>query len=182
MVTLGPSDVECTVLTFREGLLSPVGHDLKLRAESLTVELDGTAIQAAIDARALVVVAAMRGDEELPSALSASDREDIESRLQREILDVKKHPRIQFVATSVARDAGGAVVTGDLTVRGKTLRIALKFTEIQGSQHPEPVLGAEVAVRQTDLGMKPYRAMLGTLRVRDDVIVRVLVRKSAVAV
>ncbi|MCC7535855.1 MAG: YceI family protein [Deltaproteobacteria bacterium] len=186
ITTLGPQDVECTVLTFREGLLSPVGHDLKLRVEKLRVEIAEARdrVEAFLDARSIVVVCAMHGDQEKPDALSASDRRDIEARLHKEILEVSRYPEIGFRSSSIEHRDLETVVRGDLTIRGITRSISLSFRPIDGAS-PSPSRDrtscAEVAIRQTDLGLKPYRAMLGTLRVRDDVTVRVLARPAALA-
>ena len=183
MTTLGPEDVECTILTLREGVLSPIGHDLKLRAERLSVEIDEgfERAEAVVDARSIIVVAAMHGDEEIRSGVSASDRRDIEARMLKEVLVVARHPEIRFASSSIERRDDGATVTGELTLHGVTRTIRLDFRHETSAALPEPVYRADVRLKQTDFDIAPYRAMLGALRVRDEVVVRVLVRAAAIA-
>ena len=62
--------------------------------------------------------------------------------------------------------AGGGrlVVEGDLTLAGQTRPIAAELAMTDDGH----VTGA-IAVTQTTWGIKPYRGLLGALKVRDDV-------------
>ena len=65
---------ELLVFTFKEGLLAPLAHDLKLRAESfeLTVEESGDSfnIRLEVDPRSLRVFSAVKDGQDTPDALS----------------------------------------------------------------------------------------------------------------
>jgi polyisoprenoid-binding protein YceI len=153
----------CRVLTFREGLLSPVGHDLTLRVQRFSVEVaaDGASLEARFDAGSLMV--------EAPASLSAHDRASIEENIRREVLEVRRHPEIRFRA-KVSRDGDRAQLDGTLALKGveRPLRIA--------SERVGEMWRARVTLHQQDFGIKPYTAMLGALRVRADVIVEIEVR------
>lgn len=166
--THGPDTARCEVLVFREGLLSAVGHDLILRATALEVEVaaDARAVEARIDARSLRVVTALRDGRPLPGALKASDVRDIEEAIATEVLHAARFPEIRLVSAEVQRTDGGYEVHGSLSLAGATRPIVLAVRR-EGDR-----LATEVTLHQPDFGVKPYRAMLGALRVKPDVVVR----------
>lgn len=169
MITLGPDTASCEVFTFKEGLLSPVAHDLLLRVTAFELAIDPAtpAISARLDARSLRVVSAMRDGRPAPDALSAADRADIERTLQGAVLDAGRHPEIRFVSSAAAADGGGYRVEGTLTLAGASRPLTVRAVREEGR------LVASVRLHQPDFGIKPYRAMLGALRVQPDVVVRV---------
>jgi polyisoprenoid-binding protein YceI len=163
---------ECLVFTFKDGLLSKVAHDLKLSVTRFSVDIDlaELAVQAELDARSLRVVHAVQGDEAAPAALSAADKEKIVSQIQKEVLHVDQYPRIAFTSRRVsARPGGGYSVNGDLTLHGTTRSISFE-TRVEGSQQV-----AEVELHQPDYGIVPFRAMLGTLKVKPHVRLRIAI-------
>jgi len=169
MPTFGPDRADCHVLVFREGLLSAVGHDLVLRAGGVSVELAGdrSAVRVEVDARTLRVRHAVRGGRELPDALRPSDRQDIEAAIRGAVLQSDRFPAIRFASTGVAPRGAGWDVRGSLTVAGATREVAFQVRRVDGR------LEAEGTLHQPDFGIRPYRAMLGALKVRADVLVRV---------
>jgi polyisoprenoid-binding protein YceI len=71
----------------------------------------------------------------------------------------------------VQRGAGGAgslVVEGDLTLAAQTRPIAAELAMTDDGH----VTGT-IPVTQTTWGIKPYRGLMGALKVRDDVEVRI---------
>lgn len=169
--TYGPESARCEVLVFREGLLSSVGHDLVLRAEALEVAIDpeGPSVTAKIDASGLRVVTALCDGRPLPGALSPSDVRDIERAVAREVLRAERFPVIRFVSTRVEPAGDGYEVQGSLAVAGALRPFTLPVRRDGGR------LTAEATLHQPDLGIRPYRAMLGALRVKPDVLIRVSV-------
>jgi polyisoprenoid-binding protein YceI len=161
---------ECTVLTFKDGLLAAVAHDLQLRVSRFTVEVadDGSAVSARFDAASLRVVAALR-DGRPSDALSARDRRSIEASIADEVLEVRRYPEIRFRSTSVAQAGERAEIAGELTLHGHTRPLALAAARRDGKWR------AEVALQQPDFGITPYTALLGTLRIQPRIVIRVLV-------
>jgi polyisoprenoid-binding protein YceI len=160
----------CTVFTFKEGVLSAIAHDLKLRVETLDVKVEGESrVTATFDARSLRVVCAQKNGTDDPGALSAGDKHKIEETLAKDVLESRRFPEIRFISTAVEPDPRGEghLVRGDLTLHGVTREISFTARTLGG------VRVAEVTLHQPDFGITPYRAMLGALKLRPDVRVRV---------
>ena len=77
---------------------------------------------------------------------------------------------------SVEVDGARAVIKGSLTLTGKTRPLVIEAARRDGRWV------AEVSLHQPDFGIKPYSAMLGTLRVKPDVTVVVSLPAEAVDV
>lgn len=166
MPTFDAQSGSCRVLTFKEGVLSAIAHDLELEVTrwSLVVE-DEHRLQARFEAGSLRVLHAMH-DGKPTNQLSASDRAKIEKTLREEVLGSARHPEITFVGEGTAEGAGYAI-TGTLTLCGRARSLTARARP-SGDQ-----LVAEATVHQPDFGIRPYSAMLGALKVRPDVVVRV---------
>ena len=167
LLTFGPDRATCEVLTFKEGLLSAVAHDLLLRvtAFQITVDPAAPAISAEIDASSLRVVTAMRDGRPLHGVLRPPDAKEIEATITREVLRANRFPVIRFVSATVARTGAGYEIEGRLTLAGTTREATLRVRRDAGQ------LATEVPIHQPDYGIRPYRAMLGTLRVKEQVLV-----------
>jgi polyisoprenoid-binding protein YceI len=159
----------CRVFTFKEGLLSAVAHDLELVVGRFSISWDEATslIDARFDASSLEV--------KLPGSLSAADRAQIEATLKEEILQVRRHPEIQFAARRVRREPGGYRVEGALELRGARQSLS---TFIRERDHR---LECEVEIDQRQFGITPYRAAWGTLRVKPKIRVVVTVTPKAPA-
>ncbi len=172
MGVFGPGSARCEVLIFREGLLSAVAHDLVLRVERFEIRTDPRApsIEASFDASSLRVVAAMRDGRPLPDALSPADVRKIEANAVGDVLHARRHPAIRFRSTAVVRrDDGALEVEGRLALHGQERPVSAVVRRA-GDR-----LAAEVALHQPAFGIRPYVALLGAIRVRPDVVVRVSV-------
>jgi polyisoprenoid-binding protein YceI len=163
-------DAEASVFTFKDGLLSKVAHDLKLRVTRFSVELDPGApsVSAELDPASLVVVNAVRDGAEDPRALSDADKQKIAGNLRKEVLETERHGLVRFRSSQVERRAdGGYAIAGELTLHGTTR--ALRFdTRLEGGRQV-----AEIELHQPDYGIVPFKAMMGTLKVKPGVRVRI---------
>lgn len=172
MPTLDASLAECRIFTFKEGLLSAVAHDLELDVTRFTVQIEGqTKVSARFETGSLRVLHAMR-DGQPTSQLSAGDRAKIEKTMADEVLEVRRYPDVRFDATATAEGEGegeGFALAGELVVHGKARPLTVRARPQAGR------LVAEVSLHQPDFGIKPYSAMLGALKVRPDVKVRISV-------
>jgi polyisoprenoid-binding protein YceI len=169
MIRLGPPLAGCRVFTFRAGMLSRLGHDLELAVTRFDVRVNETArsVDASFDAASLRVVCALRDGVELPpAALSESDRRTIEDNVRRIVLGTGRYPEIRFRSTRVGDVEGGFDVTGRLARHGEEREITVRLVRA-GDRY-----GADVTLHQPDFGIAPYSAMLGALRVKPDVVVR----------
>ncbi len=162
---------QCFVFTFREGLLSAVGHDLQLRVTEFTVEVDDEtrAIDARFAADSLRVVSALRGGQLARSTLSTGDKHEIESNIRRNVLQPAKFPEIRFVSSGVDDKRGSFLVKGTLALHGRQRPIKVTV------HREEKAYAAECTLHQPDFGITPYTALLGTLRVAPEVKIQVRV-------
>ncbi|MEO1338286.1 MAG: YceI family protein [Myxococcota bacterium] len=166
----------CWVYTFKEGLLSAIAHDLKLRVEDfrIVVDLRQHSVHATFATDSLRVECARRGNVDDRTTLRAKDMLEIEKRTRTEVLHSARFPEARFTATldpdSRPVDAEGAtrVVTGMLTLHGRTGPATATAVFRDGSWR------AQAQIHQPDFGIRPYRAALGGLRVQAGIAVEVI--------
>jgi polyisoprenoid-binding protein YceI len=168
MIRLGPPAAGCLVLTFREGLLSGLGHDLELAVTRFDIQVDeaGRRVEARFDATSLRFARALRDGVPLPDGLPDADRRTIETHVCRDVLDATSHPEIRFCSTRVADLADGFRVTGRLALHGREREVALALRRA-GDRYT-----GDVRLHQPDFGIRPYSALFGALKVKPDVVVR----------
>lgn len=170
-VQLDAATADCLVFTYKEGLLSAVAHDLQIRVQDFAIALDDAVwhLEARFDPTSLCVVGVMRNGVVHPDELSEGDRQTIERTIGRDVLQADRHPVVRFTSTAAEARGTTLAVSGTLTLHGET-RTLLVLVRREASGWI-----AEVRLHQPDFGIQPYRAMLGTLRVRADVVVRVTI-------
>jgi hypothetical protein len=168
---LDADSAECLIFTFKEGLFSAVAHDLKLRVEEFELAIDEPtrSVAAIFNADSLRVITAMRDGKDNPAALSEENKRQIELNIRLDVLHSREYPDIVLVSESVDEKDKGYIVRGELALHGATQRITFPVT--RGND----VLVAEVHVHQPDYGIVPYSAMMGAIRVRPTVNVRLTV-------
>jgi polyisoprenoid-binding protein YceI len=172
MITHTYPNAECTILTFKEGLLSAVAHDLKLRVERFEVQVDGeTAITAKFDTRSIRVVCAVKSGQDVLSTLSDKDRRQVEENMAKDVLASEKSPEILFTSTQIAKKGSGYYVKGNLKIRNK--QVALEFDVVEKSGR----LVTEVTLNQPDFGIKPFSAMMGTIKIKPEIKIQISIPK-----
>lgn len=165
------SNAEVHVLSFKDGVLAKLAHDLKLKVERFQISVDDTSkkIEATFDARSVKVVCRRKDGQDDHSGLNAIEIAAIHSNVEKDVLDSKKFPEIKFVSTSVSPEGEGYRIVGDLTLHGKTKSISTVAKRV-GDRFV-----TEIRLHQPDFGIKPYSAMMGALKVQADVVVSVSV-------
>jgi polyisoprenoid-binding protein YceI len=170
---LGPSDGTLQVKTGRQGMASKAGHDLTLEASNwkATVTVDAEPVQsevkATIEPRSLEVVAATGGAK----PVSDKDKKDI----MKNIAGLLGNNSITFESTSVQpRGDSGATVLGNLSIAGQSREVTLDLT-VEPSGTGARLTG-RVPIVQSNFGVKPFTAMMGALKVKDEVEVDLDVR------
>jgi polyisoprenoid-binding protein YceI len=143
-----------------------LAHDLILTPKqwsgTLNVDADNPAASSAtlkIDARSIEIVEAVGGMK----SLSDKDRKDIGKNIDEKVLQTSKHPELTFESTSVSGSAPNFNVAGNMTITGTT-RPANVALNVNGTQ-----VTAKTSISQKDFGIKPFSAMLGAIKLRDDV-------------
>ncbi|MDH5492537.1 MAG: YceI family protein [Myxococcales bacterium] len=170
MALYDASTAECQILTFKEGLLSRVAHDLKfeLRRFRLQVEDETRAIEAEFELESIELVCARKDGRDDPGALDASDAKKILSNLRSEVLHTRRFPKARFTSTRIEPVGEGAIrVEGTLELHGRERTIRGRALEQEGRW----ILQLEL--HQPDYGIKPFSAMMGALKVKPGVQVRI---------
>jgi len=152
-------------------MLSALAHDLEIEVGTLSVEVaEDLAIDARFDATSLRVLHAM-SDGRATTALGDGDKRKIEKTIAGDVLDVRKYGEIRFTAPAPTPEGDGYRYRGELQLHGATRSLEV-VSKKQGDKQI-----AEIVLHQPDFGIKPYSAMLGTLKIKPDVRVRVEVTR-----
>ena len=163
------SSARCDVLTFKEGLLSAVAHDLRIAVTTFAIDADFDArtVTATFDARSLRVVTALRDGVEAPETLSDRDRKQIDKQIIEDVLAANRHPEVRFTSKRVEPRGDGWEITGALTLHGQTRDVRVDVRRV-GAE-----LIAEAKLDQPEFGIRPFSAMLGALKVKREILIRV---------
>jgi polyisoprenoid-binding protein YceI len=159
-VRLGPDNASLLVLTYREGVAAKVGHDLVLEVTrwEATVEPDSVALE--VDPRSLAVREGRRGVK----PLTDRDRDEIRRNIEDKVL---RGQPIAFRSRAVRREGAHLTVDGDLTIGATTRPIAARL-DVEGER-----AAGTIPLTQSAWGIKPYRGLMGALKVRDELEVAI---------
>lgn len=172
MTSYDANTAQCWVYSYKEGLLSRIAHDLKHRVSRFSLQVDELrrVIEAEVDARSLRVECVMKdGVEAVNDDLSDDHKEEIEMQILSEVLDAEAHPRIRFQSTDVTETREGYHILGNLTLAGRTQPV------VAVARRVGPNYEAEMVVHQPSFGIKPFSSLMGTLKIRPEVLVRMIV-------
>jgi polyisoprenoid-binding protein YceI len=160
---LGPDNASLQVKTYREGVAAKVGHDLVIdvtRWEATVVlssDPSGSSVELTADPRSLEVREGLRGVK----PLTDKDRGDIRGTIDDKIL---RGQPIAFRSSSVDAGDGPLAVEGTLTLAGSARPVTARLdVDADGRVH------GTIPLAQTAWGIKPYRGLMGALKVRDEV-------------
>jgi hypothetical protein len=185
MIAYDQNNADCFVFTFKEGLLSPIAHDLRIKIERFTIEVGESSVVASFDCSSLSVDTPMKDGKENPSALNDADKAKIAGQIRDEVLHSGKHPQARFQSRSVVRRAdGGYDLAGELTLHGVTRPLQARTEAVGQSPRSGAAANATVGggqqldltLHQPDFEIVPFRAMMGTLKIQADVRIRIVTR------
>jgi polyisoprenoid-binding protein YceI len=163
---VGPETGSLVVKTYREGVAAKVGHDLVIEVARWegTVDIAGSTIELSADSSSLEVREGLRGVKPLTDKDRVEIRKNIDDKLRR--------LPIRFRSSAVRIDGDGhLVVEGELTMVDVTRPVTAPLrVEADGR------VGGTIALAQSDWGIKPYRGLMGALKVRDEVEIVIDVR------
>jgi polyisoprenoid-binding protein YceI len=157
---LGPENASLQVKTYREGMAAKVGHDLVIDVTrwDATVDLTDSTVELNADARSLEVREGVRGLK----PLTDKDRSEIRKNIDDKVLQGQP---IAFRSTAVrlAEADGPLVVEGELTMAGNTRPITARLAVGADGR-----VSGTIPLTQSEWGIKPYRGLMGALKVRDE--------------
>jgi polyisoprenoid-binding protein YceI len=179
--TIDPGQSALVVQVFKDGVAARLAHDhvVQARAFSGTVaydpqKLDASTIEVKVEVESLQAdEPAARRKFGLEGDPSAKDRADIEAAMKSDgQLAAPRFPSITFASTSIAKQPDGRfLVTGRLTIRGVTQEV--KFPA-QLTMEGSLLRGrAQLAFKQSSFGYQPYRAALGAIKNKDEVVLHI---------
>jgi polyisoprenoid-binding protein YceI len=158
----GPDNASLQVRTYREGVAAKAGHDLIIAVTrwDATVEVAGEwTITLNADPRSLEVREGLRGVK----PLTDKDRAEILKNIDAKVLG--GHP-ISFHSTHVrpVDESGRLTVEGELSMAGSARPLTAHLTVGDGG-----AISGTIPLAQSNWGIKPYRGLMGALKVRDEV-------------
>jgi polyisoprenoid-binding protein YceI len=157
----GPEHGSLVVKTYREGVAARAGHDLVLDVTRWQATLDpavGT-LELTADPRSLEVREGLRGVK----PLTDRDRDEIRRNIDQKVLGGQP---IVFRSSAVRMPDGPGPLTvdGELTMAGST-----RTVDVQLEVGDDGRVFGTIGLTQSAWGIKPYRGLMGALKVRDDV-------------
>ena len=171
MVIWDASVADCWVYTWKEGLLSPIAHDLKLRVTRFRIELSSNhqALKACFEARSFEVEAVMKQGRAVPGILSPRDEARIVASIERDVLRPSRYGDVHFQSTTVSANDLGYEVAGHLSLGGRRRAIVVRLDRENGR------LTTRLPLHQPDYGIRPYTAMMGALKIKPGILVELSV-------
>ena len=150
-------------------MLSKLAHDLLIDITNFKVNLDvpeagfaSGSLELEIQANSLKVVCALK-DGERTDALKEKDIADIEKDMGIKVLHPDKYPTATFCSKAIQEKDGGYKINGDLNLHGVT-----KSIDFDIDTNGENLKGM-ITLLQKDYGIKPFKAMMGTLKIKNEI-------------
>lgn len=171
---------EIRLLVFRAGALARFGHNHVIvgpvRGEiwaGRTSEQSGFLLEIPVEALSVDPAAARAEEgEEFAAQVSAEARQGTREHMLGEgVLDAQRYPVIRVESASLTGPRWNPTAVARVTLRGATRE--LKFPAAVVEQGDRLTVIASFVLRQSDLGIEPYSALGGGLRVADEIRVRI---------
>jgi len=182
------TESDVTVRVYRDGPLAELGHNHVISSTALggRVELreplSRSTLELSLPLEELVVDEAARrlvAGADFPDNLTEADRAGTRrNMLGPALLDAARFPVLRLTSVAVEGDAGAFRVTARADLAGRSREVVVPVLIELG----DGVLAArgEFTLTHADLGLVPFSAALGALRVRDDMLVsyRLVARRT----
>jgi hypothetical protein len=159
--SIGPSNGSLKVKTGKEGAAAKMGHDLVLVVNSWEATIEGgdsPSIKLTADPGSVEVESGSGGAK----PLGDKDKGDIKKSIAGKVLGSSQ---ITFTSSSVEDNGGQLLVKGDLSIAGKSSSVSIPLSTTGGK------LSGSITLSQSDYGIKQFSAMMGALKVKDQVTV-----------
>jgi len=188
-----------TILVYRGGALASAGHNHVIASHELsgTIYVPSVLLESSFEVHVPVATltvdeAALRAGQpaaDFPADVSESAREGTRRNMLGEaLLDAQRYPEIVLRSLRLAAaDGGSAAGSGTVqaqlqsSVRGelRTFTVPVRYRLAADDSLD---LGGEFPLRQSELGLTPFSAMLGALQVQDEMRVSFHIVAHAAAV
>jgi len=180
-LTIDPTESQVLILVGKAGILSFAGHAHEVVAPvvrgDVTVDLadwQQASVSFEVEADALRVT----GTHDAPADAAEVQRVMLSER----VLDVQRFPTIVFRSRSVSptvrtAHAADMLIEGDLTLHGTTRPMTIPANATLDAEGRLTARG-RFSLKQTDFGMVPVTAAGGTVRVKDELDVRFVLKAN----
>lgn len=155
-------DASILLYTFKEGLLSRLAHDLRLSVGRFEIQARGSEVSARFEPSSISVDGVVKDGALLRGEPSDSDKHKIQGNLRDDVLRTGDYNEIRFVGRT-ANVEPPFTIDGELTLCGVTKPLSA-LLNVRGQR-----LVGELEIVPSQWGIKPYRALGGTLKVQDRV-------------
>ena len=167
--SLTPADGELHILTGVDGRAAKMGHRLTLAMTSWQASVqwaggDAANAELTVDVDSINVLSGEGGLTPLTGAEKGVCRSNA-----LKSLDAKKFPQIRFTSNQIAKTTDGYRLDGALEIHGTSRPQSVEVKVADSGDALE--LSAQVPVKQTDFGVKPFSLMMGALKVADVVTI-----------
>lgn len=155
--SIGPNNGSLKVRTGREGAAAKAGHDLLLGVNSWDATIEGgdsPSIKLTADPGSMEVIEGKGGAK----PLSDKDRAEIKKSISGKVLGSSQ---ISFQSSEVT----DSVAKGELSIAGSSSTVSVPLS-IDGDK-----ISGSVDLSQSAFGIKQYKALMGALKVSDQVTV-----------
>lgn len=162
-----------SVFTFKDGILARAAHDLALRMERFAVTLDGERVTAVMPLEGLVVVGPVEGGVVRADRYDAGQRAEVERTMHTDVLRSARHPTARYTGHAIP-DSGGLHVEGRLELGGRTATLSFDV------RRDGDVYRARFEMPPSRWGIQPYKALLGAIKLKDNVRIELALTESTV--
>jgi polyisoprenoid-binding protein YceI len=165
---IGPSQSKFIVHTDTAGLLGAMGHKLNIAIQDFSGQIrlpsdkpESASLQMKIMPRSLTVT----------DKISEKDKAEIEDNIQNKVLHTQIYPEIIFASSTVSgkkiKDGSYKIkITGNLSLFGVTRLI--EISTLVSINENQLIATGDFLIKQTDFKIKPFSALGGTLKVKDE--------------
>ena len=184
---INPQTSEVRLLVYRDGVLSTFGHNhvVSLKDFTGTIHLQPKLAQSRVELdipvdRLIVDDAAVRRQEGEDFASEPSKDDAAATRtnmLSNALLNARQFPAIKVTGTSGQVDAKNSAML-DLSVQLVGRQIKLTIPSILKLEGDQLEASGEVELSHGQLGLKPFSALLGSLRVAEQMKFKYRIRAS----
>lgn len=180
---------DLAVRVYRDGPLAHLGHNHVIASTAVTGRialrdpLEASSFSLVLPLDSLVVDDAARraaAGPDFPDNLTAADKEGTRRNLLGPALfDAARFPVLRLDSVAIAAAGGGYLVTARVDVAGAQRQLQLPANVER--QEADLVIRGEFTLTHAELGLTPFSAALGALRVREDMDVtyRLVARAEA---
>ena len=168
--SIDPQQSKIEIQVAKDGFLKAFGHDHLVLATKYSGEVQFDSAKVEESSVAFTVEAASL--KVIDPGESEKDRSEVQATmLGKDVLDAVQYPQIKFSSSGVRSKSGSNAsldlqVEGTLSLHGTTKPITIPV-RLQVENGGALTADAEVSLLQSDFGITPYKAVGGTVKVKD---------------